>query len=130
MRKKYENEPRNDSAAFFRLEVAAGSYQRALKIVKTWQRRARENTLLYQDIPYLNNAVYINQILSSVNDCGETIKLDKLTWRIDDPIITRQNLPQVPYFFIKKTRELNSALHVRDEKSYEVRQANNHPPQR
>jgi hypothetical protein len=125
LRKKYENEPRNDSAALFRLEVTAGPYQRALKILKTWERRARENTLLYPDIPYLNNAVYFNQLASSLNDCGKTIKLEKLTWRIDDPIITKQNLPQVPYFFIRKMRELNSGLHVSDDKFHDTRQAIN-----
>ncbi|HEV7551798.1 MAG TPA: hypothetical protein VGP65_08950, partial [Candidatus Angelobacter sp.] len=128
LRKKYEIEPRNDSAALLRLEVSAGAYQRALKIVKTWQRRARENTLLYQDIPYLNNAVYLNQLASTLNECGETIKLEKLTWRIDDPIITKQNLPQVPYFFIKKTRELNSGLHLSADKFHDTRQAINLPP--
>jgi hypothetical protein len=130
LRKKFESEPRDDSAILFRLEVSAGPYERALKIVKTWQRRARENALLYVDIPYLNNAVYLNQLASSLNDCAETIKLEKLTWRIDDPIITKQNLPQVPYFFIKDLRERNKALHVKDDAFLEKKQANNHPPQR
>src|SRR5262249_36193093 len=89
--------------------------------------RARENTLLYQDIPYLNNAVYLNQLASRLNDCSETIKLQKLTCRIDDPIITKQNLPQVPYFFIKELRSLNSTLHVKDDKFHQERQAANHP---
>lgn len=127
IRKKYENEPHDDSAALLRLEVPAGPYHRALKILKTWERRARENTLLYQ-IPYLDNAVYLNQLASSLNDCAETIKLEKLTWRIDDPIITKQNLPQVPYFFIKEIRERNSKLHVQDEKFLRNQQAVNLPP--
>jgi hypothetical protein len=125
-RKKFDNDPRDDSAAMLRLEVSAGPYQRALKVLKTWERRARENTLLYQDIPYLNNAVYLNQLASSLNDCSETIKLHKLTWRIDDPIITKQNLPQVPYFFIKELRGLNSTLHIKDDKFHQELQAANH----
>lgn len=130
LRKKYENEPRDDSAALFRLEIPAGPYQRALKVLKTWERRARENTLLYPDIPYLNNAVYLNQLAGSLNDCTETIQLEKLTWRIDDPIITKQNLPQVPYFFIRDMRERNRALHVKDAALLEKRQAINLPPSR
>jgi hypothetical protein len=130
IRKKFNSEPRDDSAALLRLEVAAGPFNRAMKILKTWERRARENTLLYQDIPYLNNAVYLNQLAASLNDCAETIKLEKLTWRIDDPIITKQNLPQVPYFFIKDVRERNKALHVTDDRFLEKRQAINLPPAR
>jgi hypothetical protein len=128
IRKKFDNEPHDDSAAMLRLEVAAGPFQRALKILKTWERRVRENTLLYPDIPYLNNAVYLNQLVTSLNACGETIKFDPLTWRIDDPIITKQNLPQVPYFFIKDIRERNQALHVRDAKFHESLQAINVSP--
>jgi hypothetical protein len=128
LRKKYENEPRDDSAVLFRVEVSAGPYRRALKILKTWERRARENTLLYPDIPYLNNAVYLNQLASSLNDCSQTIKLEKLTWRIDDPIITKTNLPQVPYVFIKEIRQQNPELHVSDSKFHQNREAMNLPP--
>jgi hypothetical protein len=127
--KKFDNEPRDDSAAMLRLEVTAGPYDRALRILKVWERRRRENTMLY-DIPYLDNAVYLNQLASSLNDCSETIKLEKLTWRIDDDILMHQNLPQVPYFFIKRLRHLNDALHVRDNKFHESRQAMNLPPAR
>src|SRR5215467_4854631 len=112
-----------------RLEVSAGPFNRALKILETWERRSRENALLH-NIPYLDNAVYLNQLASSLNDCAETIKLQKLTWKIDDPIISKQNLPQVPYFFIKELRTLNNDQHVKDDKFYRVLQANNHAPAR
>ena len=129
IRKQFARDPKDDSAAMLRLEVSSGPFNRAMKVLKTWERRSRENTLLY-NIPYLDNAVYFNQLASSLNDCAETIKLQKLTWRIDDPILSKQNLPQVPYFFIQELRKLNSDLHVRDDKFYEVLQANNYPPQR
>jgi hypothetical protein len=126
LRKQFDKEPSDDSAAMLRLEVSAGPFNRAMKIVKTWERRARENALLY-NIPYLDNAVFLNQVAASLNDCAETIKLQPLTWRIDDPIISKQNLPQVPYFFIKELRTLNSDLHVKDDKFHERLQANNLP---
>jgi hypothetical protein len=127
IRKQFDKEPRDDSAIMLRLEVTAGPFNRAMKILKTWERRSRENTMLY-NIPYLDNAVYLNQLASSLNDCAETIKLQKLTWRIDDPIISKQNLPQVPYFFIKELRTLNNDLHVKDDKFHERLQANNLSP--
>lgn len=92
IRKQFDKEPQDDSAIMLRLEVTAGPFNRAMKILKTWERRSRENTMLY-NIPYLDNAVYLNQLASSLNDCAETIKLQKLSWRIDDPIISKQNLP-------------------------------------
>jgi hypothetical protein len=127
IQKQFAKEPQDESAIMLRLEVTAGPFNRAMRILKTWERRSRENTMLY-NIPYLDNAVYLNQLASSLNDCAETIKLQKLTWRIDDPIISKQNLPQVPYFFIKELRTLNNDLHVRDDKFHELLQADNVTP--
>lgn len=124
VRKQFENEPDADSGAMFRLEVTAGPYNRALEVLQTWERRADENTLLYT-VPYLNNAVYLNQLVSSLNEtgvltwrggapCTETIKLQKLTWLLSDPIMSKHNLTQTPYYLFKTLRELNSSLHLND----------------
>jgi hypothetical protein len=124
LRKQFEREPTGDTGAMLRLEVTAGPYNRALEVLKTWERRAEENTLLYA-VPYLNNAVYLNQLASSLNEtgvlewrggtpCTETIKLQKLTWQLDDPIMTKHNLTQTPYYFFKTLRQLNNSLHLDD----------------
>lgn len=125
IRKQFDNEPVDDSGAMLRLEVTAGPYNRALEVMKSWQRRAEENQLLYPTIPYLNNAVYLNQLTSSLNEtgvltwkggkpCAETIKLQKLTWLLNDPIISKHNLSQTPYYLFKTLRQLNSQLHLSD----------------
>ena len=124
VRKQFDHEPTGDSGAMLRLEVTAGPYNRALEVLKTWERRAEENTLLYT-VPYLNNAVYLNQLVSSLNEtgvltwrggtlCTETIKLQKLTWLLSDPIMTKHNMTQTPYYLFKTLRELNSSLHLSD----------------
>jgi hypothetical protein len=126
IRKQFDNEPFGDSGVILRLGVAAGPYNRALEVLKTWERRAEENTLLYT-APYLNNAVYLNQLVSSLNEtgvltwrggtpCTETIKLQKLTWLLSDPIMTKHNLTQTPYYLFKTLRQLNSSLHLDDTK--------------
>jgi hypothetical protein len=45
-----------------RLEITAGPYNRALEVLKTWERRASDNTFIYT-VPYLNNAVYPDQLV-------------------------------------------------------------------
>jgi len=124
IRRQFDHEPAGQSGAMLRLEVTAGPYNRALEVLKTWERRAEENTLLYT-VPYLNNAVYLNQLVSSLNEtgvltwrggmpCTETIKLQKLTWGLDDPIMTKHNMTQTPYYLFKTLRQLNSSLHLND----------------
>ena len=126
IRKQFDKEPIGDSGAMLRLEVTAGPYFRALEVLRTWERRADDNTLLYT-VPYLNNAVYLNQLVSSLNEtgvltweggtpCTETIKLQKLTWRLDDPIMTKHNMTQTPYYLFKTLRQLNNSLHLDDAK--------------
>jgi hypothetical protein len=128
IRKQFDHDPVGDKGAMLRLEVTAGPYRRALEVLKTWERRANENTLLYT-VPYLNNAVYLNQFVSSLNEtgvltwqggtpCTETIKLQKLTWLLSDPIMTKHNLTQTPYYLFKTLRELNSSLHLDDKTFY------------
>jgi hypothetical protein len=124
IREQFDHEPFGDSGAMLRLEVTAGPYNRALEVLKTWERRSEENTLLYT-VPYLNNAVYLNQLVSSLNEtgvltwrggttCTETIKLQKLTWLMSDPIMTKHNLTQTPYYLFKTLRQLNNSLHLND----------------
>ena len=124
LREQFGHEPFGDSGAMLRLEVTAGPYNRALEVLKTWERRAEENTLLY-NVPYLNNAVYLNQLVISLNEtgvltwrggapCTETIKLQKLTWLMSDPIMTKHNLTQTPYYLFKTLRQLNNSLHLND----------------
>ncbi len=124
VRKQFDREPTSDTGAMLRLEVTAGPYNRALEVLKTWERRAEDNTLLYT-IPYLNNAVYLNQLVSSLDEtgvltwrggepCSETIKLQKLTWLLSDPIMTKHNLTQTPYYLFKVLRELNGPLNLDD----------------
>jgi hypothetical protein len=122
--RQFDHEPTGDSGAMLRFEVTAGPYRRALEVLRTWERRAEENTLLYT-VPYLNNAVYLNQLVSSLNEtgvltweggtpCTETIKLQKLTWTLNDPIMTKHNLTQTPYYLFRTLRELNAPLHLND----------------
>ena len=68
-----------------RLEITAAQYERALKIVKTWERRARNNELLYPDLP-MDNILLAKQVTESLNQCGEKFKLYKLDWSMEDHI--------------------------------------------
>jgi hypothetical protein len=122
--KHFENEPINDEEYMFRLELPAGPYNRALEVLKSWRRRAEEGNMLYA-VVYENNEVFLNQLVSSLNQadelawnqgtpCGDTIKLYKLTWLLNDMVVARHSMSQVPYYFFKKLRELNSSLHLSD----------------
>ena len=97
-----------------RLEITGAQYERGLKIVRNWDRRAREGTLLYPD-PFMDNILLAKQVTESLNQCSEKFKLYKLDWMREDHISDQEPRSRTPFLFFKELRRLNEALHVRDE---------------
>jgi hypothetical protein len=119
---EFMKESRKDSEVMLRLEITAAQYERALKIVKTWERRARNNELLYPDLP-LDNILLVKQVAETLNQCEEKFKVYKLDWSLNDHISTASRLDDVlqttiPFMFFKEMKRLNESLHVTDEKFY------------
>ena len=118
--KEFLKEPRKDSEVMLRLEITAAQYERGLKIVKTWERRARNNELLYPDLT-MDNILLAKQVTESLNQCGETFKLYKLDWSLEDRISSsspRDDNPisRIPFLYFKELKRLNQSLHVPDDK--------------
>jgi len=119
---EFMKEPSKDSDVMLRLEITGAQYDRGLKIVKTWERRARNNELLYPDLT-MDNILVAKQVTESLNQCGEKFKLYKLDWSLEDRISSsspRDDNPisRIPFLYFKELKRLNQSLHVPDEKFY------------
>lgn len=117
---EFMKESRKDSEVMLRLEITALQYERGLNIVKTWERRARNNELLYPDVT-MDNILLAKQVTETLNQCGEKFKLYKLDWSMEDKISTaspRDDNPisRIPFLYFKELKRLNESLHVGDEK--------------
>jgi hypothetical protein len=120
---QFMKEPRKDSEVLLRLELTGAQYERGLNIVKTWERRARNNELLYPDLT-MDNILLAKQITETLNQCGEVFNVYKLDWSLRDTISSsspRDDNPisRIPFLFFKEMRRLNESRHVSDEKFYE-----------
>jgi hypothetical protein len=126
--KQHLREARNDSETTLRLEINSRQYERALKIIKEWERRAREGALLYvtgRDIyegpTALNNIVVVKAVAETLNQCSEDFKLYKLNYVVGDDWITDQvSSSFVPFYYFKELRRLNEARHIDDKKFQEL----------
>lgn len=116
--KEFMKEPRNDSDVMLRLEITRAQYERGMKIVKNWERRTRENTLLYPE-PYMDNVLLVKEATESLNQCGEKVKVYKLDWLHNDHISDKNLVSHTPFLLFKEMRRLNESLHVRDEQFHE-----------
>ena len=120
---EFMKEPRKDSDIMLRLEITAAQYERGLKIIKTWVRRAENNELLYPDLT-MDNILVAKQVTESLNQCGEKFKLYKLDWsmedRISNSLLDSPPLGRIPFMYFRELKRLNGSLHVSDEKFHEA----------
>lgn len=126
--KNYLREARNDSETTLRLEINSRQYERALKIIKEWERRAREDALLYMtgkdiydDPTSLNNILVVKAVTETLNQCSEDFNLYKLNYVVEDDWITnRVSSAFVPFYYFQELRRRNEARHIPDTKFQEL----------
>ncbi len=126
--KKYLREARNDSETIVRMEINSRQYERALKIIKEWERRDREGALLYttaaetlDDATYLNNILVVKAVTETLNQCSKDVNLYPLNYvHKDDWISNKVGSAFVPFYYFKELRQRNEARHIDDKKFQEL----------
>jgi hypothetical protein len=122
--KDYLREARGDSEVILRLEINSRQYERALKVVQEWQRRARENALLYRspDAPVsLNNLLLLRAVTETLNLCQNDVDLYKLDYSYPGDWISDSYGPEfIPFYFFKELRRRNEARHIEYTKFQEL----------
>ncbi|MCM3873742.1 MAG: hypothetical protein ND895_23895 [Pyrinomonadaceae bacterium] len=115
--KDFMRESQGDSEVMLRLEINSAQYERGLKVLRTWERRVREDTLLYPSVSRLNNVLLVKAVTETLNQCGEEIKLYKLNYIHPEDWLSDQYAPAfIPFAYFRELRRLNESLHVRDDK--------------
>jgi hypothetical protein len=126
--KNYLREERNDSETTLRLEINSRQYERALKVIKEWQRRDREGALLYMtgkdisdDPTALNNILVVKAVTETLNQCSASVNLYKLNYVVaDDWITNKVSSAFVPFYYFQELRRMNEARHIDDKKFEEL----------
>lgn len=114
--KDFLREPKNDSEVMLRLEISLAQYERGLKVLRTWERRVRNDELLYPLSPPLNNVLLVKAVTETLNQCSEEFKLYKLNYLTEDWITEQYSPAFIPFAYFKELRRMNEPLHVRDDK--------------
>ena len=66
---RFVSESRKPSDVLLRLAISQPQYERALKVLQTWERRVRENALLYPEIA-MDNILLVKQATEELNRCS------------------------------------------------------------
>ena len=127
--KNYLREARGESETVLRLEINGAQYERSLKVVKEWQRRAREDALLYRppvSPVTLNNILLAKAVTETLNQCTDDVNLYKLDYVHPRDWISDTYSPDLlPFYYFKELRKLNEARHIGDQKFQEIFPSNN-----
>ena len=122
--KDYLREARSDSEVILRLEINSRQYERAVKVVQEWQRRVREDALLYRspDSPVsLNNLLLVRSVTETLNLCQNDFDLYRLDYSYPKDWISDNYSPEfVPFFFFKELKRRNEARHIEYKKFQEL----------
>ena len=109
----FMNEPRDASDVMLRFEIARPEYERAVAILRTWDRRAQEGALLYPEIA-MDNILLVKQVTESLNASTQRLAMYSLDWGLDDNISEHSLPSQIPFKYFQELRRLNGGRHVRD----------------
>ncbi|HJP91363.1 MAG TPA: hypothetical protein VJ875_05380 [Pyrinomonadaceae bacterium] len=125
--KDYMRDARGDSEVILRLEINSQQYDRALKVVQEWQRRAREGMLPYDKDSALsaplpmNNILLVKAVTETLNLCQNEIDLYKLDYVYPNDWIANEYSPEfIPFFYFKELRKRNEARHIDYKKFQEL----------
>ncbi len=106
------------STIVLRVAITESQYERALQVLQTWERRVRENALLYPEIA-MDNILLVKQATEELNRCSQTLVPYELDWGLEDGISERNVASRIPYEYFRKLAQLNVARHVPDAKTIE-----------
>jgi hypothetical protein len=101
------------SPVLLRLAISRPQYERVLKVLQTWERRVRENALLYPEIA-LDNILLVKQATEELNRCGPTLVAYHLDWGLEDDISERNLASRIPYEYFRELARRNASRHVPD----------------
>ena len=126
--KNYLREARNESETTLRVEINSRQYERALKVIKEWERRDREGALLYttaaetlDDPTWLNNILVVKAVTETLNQCSADFDMHPLNYIVkDDWISGKFGSAYVPFYYFKELRHRNEARHIDDKKFQEL----------
>lgn len=108
-------EPAKGSAkVLMRFQINEPQYERVLDVLRTWERRARADELLYDDNVFMNNILLVKQATEELNRCRQTVNLYKLDWSPEDRISDDNPPSRVPLLVFEELKRQNASLHVPD----------------
>ncbi len=106
-----EKKDKKDDNVFIRVELTPAEFETTHDIYKAWDKYVKTHSLPNSD-PYLNGLEFIRKVAESFNQCGEKARLQGLTQRERDEIVSKNNPPQRPLEYIRIMRKKNDELHV------------------
>ena len=111
--KEKEKKSNKDEIVVVRFELTEAEFKATRKAYERWDEYVKTRKLPDAD-PYRNGLEFLREAVGGLNQCGDKVKLYRLTQRERDEIVAKHKPPQQPLEYIRMTRKKNDELHVTD----------------
>ncbi len=109
-----EEKKRNkEENVIMRFEMSQKEFKTSHEIYEVWEKYVTTQKLPHGD-PYMNVIEFLSKAVEGIDQCGEKIKLNKLTRTERDEIVARIKPPQQSLEYIRMMRKKNNEMHVSD----------------
>lgn len=108
---KDKKSTKQEESVIARFELTEAEFERTHEIYQIWAKYVTTQKLPNGD-PYLNGMEFLSKAAEGFNQCGDKVKMNRLTQRERDEIAAKLNPPQQPLEYIRITRKKNKELHV------------------
>ncbi len=108
-----EKKIKQDEIVVMRFELTEAEFKKTHKTYETWDEYVKTRKLPEAD-PHRNAMEFLGEAVEGLIQCGEKVKLYRLTRSERDEIVAKHKPPQQPLEYIRMTRKKNDELHVTD----------------
>ncbi len=100
-----------DENPFLRLELTAAEFETTHALFLSWAEQVKTQALAQSD-PNLNALEFLKRVAESLNQCGEKVKLRRVTPRERDEAFAKHKLPPLLLEYVSVMRKQNDEQHI------------------
>lgn len=108
---KVKRDSRQEESVISRFELTQAEFETTHQIYQMWDEGVTNHQLPNRD-PYLSVLELLDEATKSLKQCGDRLKMNKVTRGERDEIVGKFSAPRQPFEYIRIMRKKNQELHV------------------
>lgn len=108
---KVDKDSKQGESVMARFELTEAEFETTHQVYQMWDKRLTNHELPKRD-PYLNELELLSEATKSLKQCGDRLKINKVSRSESDDVVGKLSPPLQPFEYIRILRKKNQELHV------------------